>query len=69
MATALYDADQASTSLGDVQRQQAAVRQLLKELTSDKVQQVVMIKTSKQYLSRLERKLRQKAGQHDKFLK
>ena len=42
---------------------------MLDNLTDDKVQQMVMIKTSKQYLSRLERVLKQKAGQHDKFLR
>lgn len=64
-----FDAEQGATSLADVQHQQAAVRQLLDKLTSDKVQQLVMIKTSKQYLARLQGKLKQKAGQHDKFLR
>ena len=38
-------------------------------MTSKKVKQLVLIKTSKQYLTRLVRALEQKAGQHDKFLR
>ena len=64
----MFDAEQ-TTSLSDVQQQLAVIKQLLEKLTDDKVQQLVMIKTSKQYLARLERALRQKSGQHDKFLR
>ena len=64
----MFDAEQ-TTSLLDVQQQLAVIKQLLEKLTEDKVQQLVMIKTSKQYSARLERALRQKSGRHDKFLR
>ncbi|DBB09844.1 TPA: hypothetical protein ACH3X3_001459 [Trebouxia sp. C0006] len=56
-------------SLSSVQEQSEAVNHLLSNMTSKKVKQLVLIKTSKQYLTRLVRALEQKAGQHDKFLR
>lgn len=68
LAATTFDAEQ-TTSLANVESQLAVVKQLLDKLTHDKVQQLVMIKTSKQYLARLEQALKQKSGQHDKFLR
>ncbi|KAL0037407.1 hypothetical protein WJX79_006441 [Trebouxia sp. C0005] len=56
-------------SLSSAQEQSEAVGDLLSKMTSKKVRQLVLIKTSKQYLTRLVRALEQKAGQHDKFLR
>ncbi len=56
-------------SLSSVQEQSQAVNAVLGKMTSKKVKQLVMIKTSKQYLARLARALEQKAGQHDKFVR
>ena len=56
-------------SLSSVQDQNKAIAGVLSKMTSKKVKQLIMIKTSKQYLSRLVRGLQQKAGQHDKFLR
>ncbi len=56
-------------SLSSVQEQSDAVSDVLSNMTSTKVKQLVLIKTSKQYLTRLVRALEQKAGQHDKFLR
>ena len=64
----MFDAEQ-RTSLTDIQQQQKVVKLLLDRLTTDKIQQLVMIRTSKQYLSRLKRALKQNAGQYDKFLR
>ncbi|DBB02880.1 TPA: hypothetical protein ACH3X1_013485 [Trebouxia sp. C0004] len=56
-------------SLSSVQEQSEAVDDVLSNMTSKKVKQLVLIKTSKQYLTRLVRALEQKAGQHEKFLR
>ena len=64
----MFDAEQ-TTSLADVQHQLAAVKQLLEKLTGDKVQQLVMVNTSKRYLVRLEHALKQKGGQQAKFVR
>ena len=55
-------------SLSSVEEQSQAVADVLAKMTSKTVQQLVMMKTSKQYLQRLVRALEQKSGQHDKFL-
>ena len=56
-------------SLSTVQQQSQAVDGVLSKMTSKRVKQLIMIKTSKQYLARLVRALEQKAGQHDKFVR
>lgn len=56
-------------SLPSVQDQSQALADVLSKMTSKKVKQLIMIQTSKQFLSRLVRHLEQKAGQHDKFLR
>ena len=56
-------------SLSSVQDQSQSLADVLSKMTSKKVKQLIMIQTSKQFLSRLVRHLEQKAGQHDKFLR